>query len=603
MNNTLQHRNWISRTSRAGTSAALALAVVFVLTVMTAQTASAQTFTILHNFDGTDGADVATPLVQGANGNLYGTTTQGGSAGQGSVFEVTLSGTVTSIHSFCSLGTPPACADGYEPLAGLIQTTNGDLYGTTRNGGNGGCSSDCGTAFKITPSGTLTTLYSFCEQSGCTDGVTPEGALVQATNGDLYGTTNFDGASGGWGTLFKMTPAGTLTTLDTFCYGCATGNMPVTPPIQATNGDLYGITPTGGAGNPDCTYGCGAVYRSTLSGTLTALYSFCSQTGCTDGSDPVAALVQASNGNFYGTTETGGVSNLGTVFELTPAGKLTTLYSFCSKSACADGSLPEAALIQGTDGNLYGTTTYGGNLYNGVTGYCPSSYGCGTLFKITTGGKLTTLYTFCSQSSCADGYFPAAGLIQDSNGTFYGQTNGGANYCGGQGGLCGIVYSLSTGLGEFVETQTGSGKEGAQIGILGQGFGSSSVVEFGGVPATSITRQGTTFIKATVPAGALTGNITVTTGSVTLTSNKTFRVTPTISSFAPPSGPVGQAVTINGTGLMQATKVTFNGTSASFTVNSDIEITATVPTGATTGKIAVTTAGGNALSTTSFTVN
>lgn len=601
MNNTLQHRNWISRTRRAGTNAGLTVAIILGLAVMTAQTAAAQTFTILHNFDGTDGNDVATQLVQATNGNLYGTTAEGGSNSAGSIFKVTTSGTLTSLYSFCSLS---GCADGEEPVAGLIQATNGDLYGTTRDGGgNGGCSYDCGTVFKITPSGTLTTLYSFCAQSGCTDGVTPEGALIQATNGDLYGTNNFDGASGGWGTLFKMTPSGALTTLDTFCYGCATGNMPVTAPIQATNGDLYGTTPTGGAGNPDCTYGCGAVYKMTLSGTLTALYSFCSKTGCTDGSDPVAALIQASNGNFYGTTETGGAGNLGTVFELTPAGKLTTLYSFCSKSACADGSQPEAALIQGTDGNLYGTTTNGGNVYNGATGYCPSSYGCGTIFEITTSGKLTTLYSFCSQNGCADGYFPQAALIQDTNGTFYGETNGGPNNCSAQGGGCGIIYSLSTGLGQFVETQTGSGKEGAQIGVLGQGFNSSSVVEFDGVPATSITRQGTTFIKATVPAGALTGNVTVTTGSETLTSNKTFRVTPTISSFAPPSGPVGQAVTINGTGLTQATKVTFNGTTASFTVNSDIEITATVPTGATTGKIAVTTAGGSAASATSFTVN
>jgi uncharacterized repeat protein (TIGR03803 family) len=601
MNNTLQHRNWISRTSRAGTSAALTLAVVLALAVMTAQPAQAQTtFTILHNFDGTDGNDVFTPLVQGTNGNLYGTTIEGGANGAGTVFKITLSGTLTTVYSFCSLS---GCADGEDPVAGLVQATNGDLYGTTRNGGNAGCGSDCGTAFKITPSGTLTTLYSFCEQPGCTDGINPEGALVQATNGDLYGTTNFDGANSGWGTLFKMTPSGALTTLDTFCYGCATGNMPVTPPIQATNGDLYGTTPTGGAGNPDCTYGCGAVYRSTLSGTLTALYSFCSKTGCTDGSYPLAALVQASNGNFYGTTQTGGANNLGTVFELTPAGKLTTLYNFCSQSACADGSNPEAALVQGTDGNFYGTTTNGGNVYNGATGYCFSSYGCGTAFKITPSGTLTTLYSFCEQPGCTDGFDPQAALLQDTDGTFYGEINGGANNCNEQANTCGIIYSLSTGLGPFVETQTGSGKEGAQIGVLGQGFSSSSVVEFGGVPAISITRQGTTFIKATVPPGALTGNITVTTGSVTLTSNKTFRVTPTISSFAPPSGPVGQAVTINGTGLMQATKVTFNGTSASFTVNSDIEITATVPTGATTGKIAVTTAGGNAASATSFTVN
>jgi hypothetical protein len=155
-----------------------------------------------------------------------------------------------------------------------------------------------------------------------------------------------------------------------------------------------------------------------------------------------------------------------------------------------------------------------------------------------------------------------------------------------------------------VETQTTSGKEGAKIGILGQGFSSSSVVEFGGTQATTITRTGTTFIRATVPAGALTGSVMVTTGTTTLTSAQIFRVTPTIISFAPPSGPVGTSVTITGTGLELTTNVTFNGKLASsFTVDSDTQVRADVPTGATTGKIAITTKGGSATSLTSFTVN
>jgi hypothetical protein len=148
-----------------------------------------------------------------------------------------------------------------------------------------------------------------------------------------------------------------------------------------------------------------------------------------------------------------------------------------------------------------------------------------------------------------------------------------------------------------------SGKEGAKVGILGQGFTSASVVKFGGTASTTKTLTGSTFIMATVPAGALTGTVTVTTGTKTLTAPKQFKVTPTLVSFSPPSGPVGTVVTITGTGLTQATKVTFNQVSASFTVNSDTQITATVPATATTGKIAVTTKGGTASSTTSFTVN
>lgn len=168
---------------------------------------------------------------------------------------------------------------------------------------------------------------------------------------------------------------------------------------------------------------------------------------------------------------------------------------------------------------------------------------------------------------------------------------------------CGAVFSLATGLNPFVKTQPTTGKEGAKIGILGQGFSSSSLVKFGGTKATTIVLSGTTFITATVPAGALTGAVTVTTGTTTLASSQTFKVLPTIASFSPTSGPVGTSVSINGTGLTQATRVKFNGTSASFTVNSDILITATVPTGATTGKIAITTKGGSATSATSFTLN
>ena len=168
----------------------------------------------------------------------------------------------------------------------------------------------------------------------------------------------------------------------------------------------------------------------------------------------------------------------------------------------------------------------------------------------------------------------------------------------------GTAFSLSVGLGPFVKTQTTSGREGAKIGILGQGFSSSSVVKFGGTQATTITLTGTTFIKATVPAGALTGLVTVTTGTTTLTSSKTFKVLPTITSFTPESGPVGTSVTITGTELTQTSKVTFGGVKATtVTVNSDSQVTAEVPTGATTGKIAVTTKGGSATSATSFTVN
>src|SRR5208337_4428285 len=189
-----------------------------------------------------------------------------------------------------------------------------------------------GTVFTITPGGTLTTLYSFCSQSGCTDGANPYAALVQGTDGNFYGTT-LGGAANG--TVFKMTPGGTLTTLYTFCYGC-TGVSPYAALVQGSDGNFYGTTSFGGAN------GDGTVFRITPSGTLTTLHSF----DGTDGAAVYAGLVQGTDGNFYGTTAQGGGSGVGTVFTITPGGTLTTLYSFCSQSGCTDGANPYAALVQ-----------------------------------------------------------------------------------------------------------------------------------------------------------------------------------------------------------------------------------------------------------------
>jgi uncharacterized repeat protein (TIGR03803 family) len=273
-------------------------------------------------------------LVQAANGDLYGTTTYGGASylctgpdhlllGCGTVFKITPSGTLTTLYSFCS---QIGCADGEFPNGGLIQAGNGDLYGTTADGGSGSLCTNlettgCGTVFKITPSGTLTTLYSFCSQSGCPDGWSPAAGLVQATNGDLYGTTDLGGNCGfqsGCGTVFKITPAGTLTTLYSFCSGsdgnCPDGGLPDAPLIQASSGDLYGITTHYGAEN--CESFCGTIFKITPSGTLTTVHQFCRQRYCPNGGEPLWALVQATNGDFYGTTYFGGVNGGGTVFSL-----------------------------------------------------------------------------------------------------------------------------------------------------------------------------------------------------------------------------------------------------------------------------------------------
>jgi len=394
--------------------------------------------------------------------------------------------------------------------------------------------------------------------------------LIQATNGSFYGTTSSGGVVGG--TVFKITSRGTFTLLHSF--EGTDGSEPVGGLIQATDGNLYGTTFRGGAN------GVGTVFKVTLAGTLTTLYSFCTQSGCTDGENPLGGLVQASNGIFYGTTYDGGANNGGTVFKITSGGTLTTLYNFGS----LDGFYPEAALIQATDGNFYGTTYLGG------------AGDEGTVFKITTAGTLTTLHSFCSESGCADGETPAGALVQATNGTFYGTTPGG----GTKGD--GTVFSLAVGLGSFVETLPTSGKVAAAIKILGTNLTGATAVSFNGTAATFRVVSSSEIIT-TVPSGATTGFVSVTTPGGTLSSNVTFRVTPVISSFTPTSGPVGTVVTITGNGLKGATHVTFGGVKAtSFTVDSDTQVTATVPTGAKTGNVAITTAGGTATSTGTFTV-
>jgi len=394
----------------AASSAALCVVVAVVL--------SAQTLTTIYSFcshgNCEDGQSPLAGLVQASDGNLYGTTCCGGKSSKGTVFRITTGGALTSLYSFCSLEN---CADGQSPLAGLVQASDGNLYGTTNAGG---LFASYGTVFRITLNGALTSLYSFCSQNGCPDGNYPGGALVQASDGNLYGTTP-EGGLTGVGTVFKIAPSGALATLYSFCpqRSCTdSGSVPNGGLVQASDGNLYGTT----SGNT------GGVFKITTTGALTSLYTFCSVDNCPDGEYPVAGLVQASDGNFYGTTDLGGPSRAGSVFKITPSGLLTTLHLFCSQANCPDGQNPQAPLVQAGDGNFYGTTTYGG------------SSGQGTVFRITPGGALTTLYSFCSESNCSDGANPVAGLVQAGDGNLYGTTAGSAETGSG------TVFRLNIGL-------------------------------------------------------------------------------------------------------------------------------------------------------------
>jgi uncharacterized repeat protein (TIGR03803 family) len=363
--------------------------------------------TTLYSFSGVDGSS-PNGLVQGSDGNFYGTTEYGGaytnqySEGLGTVFTITPLGTLNTLYSFSGI-------DGAVPAAGLVQGTDGNFYGTTEYGGayedeSGGT---FGTVFKIMTNATFTSLYSF---SG-SDGDNPVAGLVQGADGSLYGTTEYGGVDYYLddGTVFKITTNGTFISL--FWFGGSDGIEPEGGLVQGTDRNFYGTTFKGGT-NGLLSDGYGTVFKMTTNGTLSTLYSF---TGGNDGANPVAGLVQGTDGNFYGTAEYGGTNGSGTVFKIMTNGTFTSLYSFSG----TNGANPAAGLVQGTDGNFYGTTEYGGAYANQY------GEGQGTVFKITPGGALTTLYSFTGGS---DGAYPNARLVQGTDGNFYGTTSsGGAN--------------------------------------------------------------------------------------------------------------------------------------------------------------------------------
>ena len=462
----------------------------FLFCAATAISSPAQTFTTLASFNNTNGSFSQAPLIQGFDGNLYGTTDDGGLRASGTAFKITLAGQLTLVHYFCARTN---CADGEVPESALVPATNGDLYGITSSGGSG-CSY-CGTVFQITSRGTLFTLHNF----DGSDGLNPLG-LMQAGNGDFYGITS-TGGSGSGGTIFRMTPTGTLTTL----YNFEDFNYPVAGLVEGTGGDFYGTTITYAGG------GYGTIFKMTADGAVTTLRNFSGA----DGSWPVAPLMEASNGNFYGTTAQGGpassicvTTGCGTVFEITPEGVLTTLHYF----AGPDGLSPSGALIQGSDGNLYGTTSSGGPANSSCR------LGCGTIFQITPEGKFTTLHTFDG----LDGQYPYVALVQATDGNFYGTTYAGGSSTACTEG-CGTVFRLSMGLSPFVETVPTAKCPGRSVKILGTDLTGATSVAFNGVAAT-FTVVSPTEIITTVPAGATTGKVEVVTPRGTLSTNGSFRV-------------------------------------------------------------------------------
>ncbi len=460
------------------------------LTLLAALPAAAQTPTTVLALTGAAGQPVSpdgTTIAQGRDGNLYLTSQFGGPSTAPTLFKVTPAGVLTSVYSPGGI------------LFGTTLGTDGDIYASNYNGGANGF----GDLFKVTPSGTATLLYTFLFSSGPANPYAPP---IEAASGIYYGTTIESEERDGYvpeSVAYSVTPAGVFKIVHTFTG--TDGQNVYASLVQGTDGNFYGCSAAGGTDND------GVIFKMTAAGTVTVLHNFAG----TDGAGCYYSLVQGTDGNFYGVAG-GGADSVGVVFKISPSGVYSVIHNF---NGTTDGSYPNASLIQATDGNLYGVT---GSQGNGDAG---------SIYKVTTAGVLTTLYSF---TSGADGGIPQTALMQHTNGLLYGSTYTGGDlncfttvYYGGQSVInagCGVIFSLNIKAKPFVRLVSTSGKVGSKIGVLGQDFSASSVVKFNGMTATTVTRTGTTFLMATVPAGATDGKVTVTTGTTTLTSAQKFVV-------------------------------------------------------------------------------
>ena len=557
------------------TSALARLAAVIMITAMitaaTVQT-QAQTATLLYTFmQTTDACAPRGNIVQGRDGYLYGGSGACGAHGTGAIYRISPSGVETVIYSFPQQWT--SCGG-----AGLTLGNDGNFYGACE-GGNP--ATGMGSIFRLTPAGVFTDLYDFTGANGDSLPVYPP---IQASDGNFYGVSGNEVQV--CGNVYRLTPAGAYTNLHTFASGseCHASNL-----FQAGDGNLYGTL-------ADCevVQGAGCVYRISTSGVFKEIHDF----AFTTGDVPCTGLIQGKDGNLYGATQQGALNGSGNIYKMTTAGTATDLHDFNNPTdaSCVNNVGPPVNLLQVADGSFYGVNpAYGAD-------------GNGSIYKLTL-GKTNVFTAYLFPSSGVDGELPSSTLIQHTNGVVYGTTPGGGGGSSGCPHVCqGTFFSVATGDAPFVslEPTERAGNVGASVGMFGQGFSSSSVVKFGGVAATSVTRSGSTYLTAVVPVGAHTGAVTVTTGSTTLTSPQTYKVKPKITSFSPSSGPAGTLVTINGSGLTQTTTVKFGTVKATtFTVVSDSKVTATVPSGLATGAVTISiiTPGGTANSGTKFTVN
>ncbi len=468
---------------------------VFTAVVMAAllgTAAQAQTPTVLYNFapNGPGPLGFLNPgtVSQGQDGAIYTTSVESPGLGyySGMFFSMTTGGNLSQLFAFPSYIQGQPCPYGNSPYSGTSASPDGTYLVATL-----GCGLGWGTVLTMTPSGSANIVYSF------TDGVEggqPVAAPILGTDGNYYGVTECGGAtpcgntSQGCGTVYQLTPAGTLGWVHQFtgtdgCNGFA-------PLVQGKDGNLYGST-AGGAGS---------IFRVTPTGVFTFLNN--SQGGIT------APMVVGSDGNLYGTAAGGG-NGQGSIFKITPAGKLTVLHSLSADGS--EGGNLYAGLVQGTDGYFYGVATGGG-----TNGY-------GTIFRVGSkgGSTFSVLYDFDGANGVVGGAVEVS-LLQHTNGSFYGLSNAGGTY--GSGTF--LSWNPSTPLRPFASLVTTLGPVGATIGVLGQGFTATKKVTFPKLVPATYTVVSDTYMTVTVPTGATTGFVMIKTAKGTLKSSKKFTVTP-----------------------------------------------------------------------------
>jgi uncharacterized repeat protein (TIGR03803 family) len=436
----------------------------------------------------------------------------------------------------------------------LMQATDGNFY----TGGGPGAYGH-GAILRVSPAGEFSVLYSFCSQPGCPDGSVPLTPIL-GSDGNLYGTTAIGGNRASGGTVYKLTLDGALTTLYSFCITnqCPDGAEPG-PIIQASDGNLYGITL--GAALQDS----GTLFRVAPSGEFKVLHYFCSVPNCVDGYGQTG-LIQGIDGNFYGTTSLGGSNGAGVLYQLTLDGNYRVIYNFCSLPDCADGASP-SRIAQDAKGNIFGTTAGGGK------GRGKSGVGYGTVFELTAKNQYIVLNTF----DYAHGA-PYSGLMSASNGNFYGATLGGYQVNGG------TVYEVTpNGKITFVNI-----------------FGNDCALDTGFDPSGPLFQATNGAIYGATSYGNSLGDCDPN-GYGYGTMYSLSGLGPLVETV-PTMGKIGTNVLILGKNLTGTSSVTFDGVEASFTVESDTYIKATVPSTANTGTVSVVTPSGTLNSNPKFVV-